>query len=311
MAYNSSSDLSFSIIPEATEGTTPTTGAARHEVPVQSGASLPTYSGNDIQSTTMRPNRSSNGSRRGVGSGEGSFSMALQRCEAIDLLLQSVASGTWEEDPDSLPPADVLLGGKTNSSFSTVVKASDNVHFIYGGCVATSFTLEASAAGEEVTANFDFVVMSRTPSATDNAIAVTPTGDTVEFNGTEILGVFIDDTYSLKYSSLTFEINQDANMRQVLGSNVPAGASRSGNREVTFTVTAYREDLAIDALITGEPQNVAFRIQNSSGQYSFTMPKAIGSVPEDVTEDDLMVTITFTAMYDEVSGTNIKIHRFD
>jgi len=120
MAINSS-DITLSIIPETVLGVTPTTGV-RYELPTKSGQSLPTFSMNEIRSETMRPNRAGNGSRRGNGSGEGSFDFHFQSTDAIDYLIASAVGGEWNtvvgENGD--PDVTSIKAAKKDNSFTTI-----------------------------------------------------------------------------------------------------------------------------------------------------------------------------------------------
>lgn len=182
MAFNSSSDIQFSIIPEVTLGVTPNGGTDdRYELPIKTGASVPVLKGNEIKSDTMRPNRASAGSRRGNKSGDGSFDFRFQSCDAIDLLISSALSNAWAD----VSGTDTILAGKTDKSFSVVSALSSTMYSTSAGCVASSMKLDGSA-GKEVNCSFDFVFISQTNGGTNNTNTVTSVGATTEFVGGEV-----------------------------------------------------------------------------------------------------------------------------
>jgi hypothetical protein len=300
----SANDVSYSIIPEATLGTTPTSAASRFELPIKSGQAAPTYKANEIQSQTMRPNRASNGARRGNGSGEGSFEFGFQKDAAIKLLMASALSGTWTGTAGS----QVLKAGKTDSSFSTIAKLASNLWQVSAGGVCSGFNLSAKAA-DGISASFDMVFTKRTNAASDasSSLSVTASAGSPEYIGSEVTNITVDGDSSLQYTELTLQVTQDRAMRNVLGSSTPIGVGTSGNRQVKLTIKAYRESFAVDTLIDGTPQPVSFQIGGAGDGYIVTLPAAIGAVPTDETGDDMMVVVEFTAAYDGNELTDLKI----
>lgn len=306
MAVINSSDIGFSIIPETTLGTTPTTGA-RYELPTIAGQSVPTYNANDIASETMRPNRSANGQRRGNGSGEGQFDFRLQRCDAIDFLMTSALSGTWQEIGTAPNEVETLKAGKVDSSFTTVSELASNMYELAKGGVVSSMSVSGTAAAG-VSTSFGMVFIEKTTANTNNPITKTAVTDAMEFTGADV-GAITVGGQTLQYTEFSLEVTQDRNMRDILSSTVPAGVGTSGNRGVRLTLKAYRESFAIDTAITGAAQPVTFEIKYAGKGYKFVIPAAYGSVPYNETADDLLVVLEFVAGYDATTGTDFYIEK--
>jgi hypothetical protein len=296
MAVNSN-DITFTIIPETVLGTTPTTGTDRHALPIKEGTAVPIYKANEIVSDTLKPNRTGAGSRRGISSGEGTLDFRFQKCPAIDLLLSSALSGTWN--------AGVLQAGKADSSFSIVSALASDMFRTSGGAIVSSFKIDGTA-GAGVNSSFDFVFTKRADSSTNNALAVTAVPATsIEYEGSEVSVTVAGQT--LDFVEFSVEVTQDRVMRNILGSTTPKGVGTSGIRSVKFTAKAFRESFAIDTLINGTPQPIVITIGEEDNGYKITIPAGYGMVPTDETAESMMVVLEFTAGHDIVSGTDIII----
>lgn len=302
----SSNDIQFSAIKEVTLGTTPTTGATRHELPIKSGASVPQFKGNAIQSDTMRPNRASNGSRRGNSSGEGSFDFRFQNCGVMDLFLESALSGTWQDVGAVGDEVSTLKAGKTDVSMSVIAKLGAGMFRTSKGVICNSVKINGTAA-KEVSASFGFVFIDQANGSTDNAITVTEAGENLEYLGAEVDVTVAGQT--LNFTEFSVDISQDRTMRDILGSYTPIGVGASGTRKVKFTAKAFRENLTVDALIDGTAQEIVIEIGTVGDGYRITIPAAYGSIPYDETAESMMVVFEFDGGYDSASGTDVIIEK--
>ena len=299
MAIINPLDVTLSLIPEVTFGVTPTTGATRYDIPKKASQALPVYKTNDVASDTIRPNRASNGSRRGPAEGTGSLDLRFQQATVIDTLLANAVSGTWN--------TGVLKAGKTDSSFSLIAKLNSTMYQINAGCIVSSFKVDAKAAGT-VDSTFDFLFTGRTPSATDNALTVTAVDSATEFMGSDVTNITVAGA-TLVFSEISFEITQDRKTVPQLGTNTPYAISTTGSHQVKITVKALRESLAIDTAIDGTAQAVVFEIGGTGDGYRFTLPAAYGSIPYDETGDSMMVVMEFMAGWDDTEATDLKIEK--
>ncbi|MBV2150186.1 hypothetical protein KRZ98_18280 [Sphingobium sp. AS12] len=298
MALVSSSDILSSIIAETTFGTTPTATATRYEFPLGVDAALLTAAATTIASPTKRPNRASNGSRRGMVNPEGSLDIRFQRHAFMDILLQSALSGTFA--------TNVLKAGTTDSSFSIIHKLAPDMYKTFAGNMVTGFSISTSG-NEEVSSSWNLIGASVTNSATDSALAVTAITGTTEFIASEVQSISVAGQ-TLAVAQIDFETTLDRTRRPVVGSNVGLAFGVNGLRDTTITVRAYRESLAIDSAITGLAQPVSFDIGGTGSGYRFQAPAAYGDIPVDSMSDgSAFVTITFKPGYDATAGTDLVI----
>lgn len=298
MALVSSSDILSSIIAETTFGTTPTATATRYELPLGVDAALLTAAATTIASPTKRPNRASNGSRRGMVNPEGSLDIRFQRHAFMDILLQSALSGTFA--------TNVLKAGTTDSSFSIIHKLAPDMYKTFAGNMVTGFSISTSG-NEEVSSSWNLIGASVTNSATDSALAVTAITGTTEFIASEVQSISVAGQ-TLAVAQIDFETTLDRTRRPVVGSNVGLAFGVNGLRDTTITVRAYRESLAIDSAITGLAQPVSFDIGGTGSGYRFQAPAAYGDIPVDSMSDgSAFVTITFKPGYDATAGTDLVI----
>jgi hypothetical protein len=250
------------------------------------------------------PNRASNGSRRGSLTVEGSVDVRFMRAPFMDVLLQSALSNTYA--------TKVLKAGITDSSFSVLTSlqggaAGAQMVKQFGGCMVSGFSISAKA-NEEVSSSWDIMGLNATNLTTDNALAVTalPAG-TVEFLGTELANITVAGQ-TLSIAELTFETKLDRTRRFTLTNSPNLAYGVNGTRETTVTVKAYRDSFAIDSAVTGLAQAVTFDIGPTSTGYRFQLPAAYGNIPTDELSDgSAFVTITFTAGYDNTSGTDLIV----
>lgn len=298
MALVSSSDITSSIIAETVFGVTPTATATRYELPLGADAALLTAAATTIASPTKRPNRASNGSRRGMVNPEGSLDIRFQNHAFMDVLLQSALSNTFA--------TKVLKAGTVDSSFSVIHKLANDMYKTYAGNMVTGFSI-STTGNDEVKSSWNLIGASVTDGATDNALAVTAITGATEFLASEVQSITVAGQ-TLSVAELTFETTLDRTRRPVLGSNTGLQFGVNGTRETTVTVRAYRESFAINSAITGLAQAVSFDIGTTGAGYRFQLPAAYGDMPVDsISDGSAFVTITFKAGYDATSGTDLVI----
>lgn len=301
MATISSSDVKETILPEITFGTLPATGV-RYELPRKSGTSLLAKDYGAVSSDTIKPGRNANGARRGNQSVSGTFELNAITAPVIDLLMESAVSGKFA--------TNVLKAADTDVSFSHIAQVATGEFEVNTGCMVTGFTLSASAA-EAVTLSFDIMgakqELKSTIAGTFTATAVDNAA--YEYLGHELLNVTVAGSTALKYTNLELSVTQARNARNVLSSNSPIGFAASGAREVTLTLTIYRETgVDYDALFTGAKQKFTFDLGIASYGRKFTVNGHATSVVTE-TEDDLMKTVTITGAYDNTDATALIIEK--
>lgn len=298
MPLVNASDLSHSIVKEATFGVTPTTTATRYELPAAADQEPLAASATIIASNTKRPNRSSNGSRRGMEMVEGSVATRFVRHAFMDLLLENALCNAFA--------TNVLKAGELDTSFSLITKLASDMYKTNAGCAVSGFSISATN-NDEVSISFDMMGALQNRSATDNPLAVSAVTGVTEFIGSEVNTITLAGQ-TLAIAELTFSTQLNKTRRGTLGSNASLAYGVEGTRETTLTVKAYRESFAVDTAITGLAQACSFRIGGVGTGYSFEMPAAFGDIPKDsIGDGSVYVDLTFTAGYDATAGTSLVI----
>lgn len=301
MPFISSSDVKVTLIPEDTFGVLATTGP-RYDIPRKAGDSLPVKDGGNVESDTIKPGRNANGSRRGNQSVSGSLEFNAICAPFMDFLMEGAVSGKYD--------GNVLKAGQTDSSFSHISQLTNNEFKVSTGCVPTNFTLTATAA-EAVTLSFDFSGAKQVDeSAITGTHTATPVDDAAyEFLGHEVLNVTVGGSTALKFTELELSVEQSRTPRNVLSSDAPVGFAASGARAVTYNLTFYRET-GVDyaALFTGDKQEFSFDLGIAGYGRRFTV-YGQASIPEDVTEDDMLISVVVTGAYDSTEGTALVIEK--
>ena len=301
MAFISSTDVKVTLIPETQFGALPTTGN-RYELPRKAGDSLLVKDGGEVVSDTIKPGRNANGSRRGNQSVSGSIELNAITAGVTDMLMESAVSGKYV--------ANVLKAGTTDSSFTYIAELATDLFKVNTGCMATNFVLSAEAAGA-VTYSFDIMGAKQDEAA---AIAGTFTTTNVpdtayEYIGSEVLNVTVAGATNLNFTSLSLNVEQARNARNTLSADYAKGLAASGVRNATLELTLYRETgVDYNALLNGTKQTVSFDVGTAGYGRKFTI-YGQASTPSDVTEDDMMITVTITGAYNSTEGTALKIEK--
>lgn len=299
MAYVSSNSVKAFIAEETVAGQLATTGLL-WEVPRKAGSGLPTVSGGEITSDTIRPGLNGNGSRRGIKSVTHSIEMNAITADYVDFLLENLLNNSFDES------GVLKASDKEFKTFSYITEIATGKYDVALGCVVNSFNLRADAASL-VTMTFGMVGVD-----SDNVTALTGLTPTAvpltayEYDGSEVLGLTVAGASAMKYSTLDLQIGSPRNARNGLSSNASLGFS-SGTREVTATFSVWR-DPAVDyeAIFTGQPQEFSFDLGIASYGRKHTV-YGTASLPQTSTGDDLMIDVTITGKLNSTQGTAYKI----
>jgi hypothetical protein len=304
MALIQQTDIAYSLIPETDFGVTPTAGATRYELPVSAEQVPLTVTASEIASSTKRPNRASNGTRRGMMMVDGPLDIRFQRHAFMDVLLESALSNTFA--------SNVLKAGQIDPSFSVLALFKDGVDDEaklqqFAGCMVSGFSI-ASRANDAVTSTWDIIGAKAEFLNSNNPIEATQITGATEFVGAELTNIAVAGM-TLDIVELNFDTKLDRTRRPKLGSNNSLAFGVNGTRETTVTVKAYRHDnWTPETTITGLPQALSFDLGTSG--YRVQLPAAYGSFPTTTLGDgSAFVEISFKAGFDSASGTDLIITR--
>tara|TARA_R110002126_G_scaffold4724_1_gene24631 strand:- start:1389 stop:2300 length:912 start_codon:yes stop_codon:yes gene_type:complete len=301
MAFAQGSRSSLSFITESTFGTTPTGNFTNLPFSTHSlNLTKDRLAGTDIQADRMaRVDRHGN---RQVG---GDIVVDLRDGD-YDVLLESAMLNTWA--------TNVLKVGVAPKFFSIEDYAADidQARLFTGMSVSTMGI--SLAPNQMVTTTFGMVGKDMTISASekiqDDASGAVPfdaySGDigigNVGGAATVAIVTALDFTLTNSFAP-TFVIGDDS-----------APSLEYGRAEIEGTLTAYFEDaLLINRFLNETETEISVSVDDPSGinAYTFNFPKVkINSA--DVGVDgptSRMVTMSFVALYESTSGTNLKITR--
>lgn len=311
MAKISAADVTRQIIKEVTEGVTPTSGS-RYEIPRKAADALFVVDAGQIVSEQVRPGRNANGARDGNRSVSGTVEIDAAATPAIDILLESALSNSFN--------TGVLKGGQTDVSFTLFEKLGSATRYTQNkGCKVTNFTFNATAGNNFVTMSFDAL------GADQNEVTSTPSGTLVPHDdaayayvGKEVTGITVYDEegveidVDVEYNTLQLVVGQARNPRNVLGLDHAAGLAASGPRNVTVTLTLFRDDSIDYSTIfkSGKFQSIEWTVgPDGPAEYYGYKFKVYGqfTLPTNSTGDELMLTAVMTGSYDNTAGTAIEI----
>lgn len=308
MALINPSDVTFTLVPEATAGVLPTTAASRYEVPAKADQSLPSFTANEIASNTKRPGRAGNGMRRGMITGTGTLDMRLQFAPVYLTLMESALSGKF-----TTTGTKTLKAGLADSTFSvlSLLQAGASGSAMVeaaSGCMVNKMSISVKA-GDEANISFDLLSTVQAQLTTDSALTVTAVPTTAyEFAGAEVSAVSVAGNTAIQFTELNLEVTQDRVARGKLGTNTPIGIGTNGTRTVKLTMKAYRESFAVDALLTGQAQTFSFTVGAPGNGYGVYIPAGFASIPTtEFDSESAFVNIEVTAAYDATQATDFYI----
>lgn len=296
------SDVTYSIIKETTAGTLPGTGTllGLDYIP----GTMPVYRADGITSPTLKANRASAGSRRVNYRVEGGFNVHFCRDAAVELLLESALSGAWA--------TNVLKASNADTSFSIEEKMIEGAGSLYQrflGCQVSSFSLSCPF-DSNAEATFDIIGMDRDQETTASSLgSATAAGTKTKLTGLDVSNVTIAGL-TATYTSLDLSVTHNRETQGQFGSAAARGIGTSGNREVTLTLKGYRADFTPESIIGDDPIAVSFTMGSGVNGYTFSLPAAYGSLPEnEMDASKALFTVTFTAAYDTTAATDFQITR--
>ena len=313
MAINSSG-LQFSFIEEVELGTTPEVGT-RYELPASTEQNPPAFATAEIASNTKRPNRSSNGTKQGMTTGEWNVEVRAQKAAFFDALLKSALSGTWASNKLSGSDKDTSFSVITTLKANTAVDPApaNGMYDIASGMMVNNFEISASA-GEGVTATFGFVGLKSEGFDSDHEATVTAVeGSAQEFTYVDLKNVKLtgpNGVVDLGVSALSLAVGHEREIRAICGQREGVDIGTAGARKVTGEISLYLESFDIRTDVTGQKQKLAFEFSYLGAGYRVTIPAATFQKPTDeVSGSSVLVKLTFTGAYDDTAQTDIFIER--
>jgi hypothetical protein len=222
---------------------------------------------------------------------------------SYDEFLAAALQGSWT--------SSVLKNGTTRKSFSILKQFTDvNKSFLFKGCEVSTLSLNM-AQGGFVTGSFG--IMSRGNTETLPAgVTYTAAGTTPVFNLTQHMSpIAIGGQSANGVQSFSLALNNNAREQRQIGSKDLAGVGM-GTLSLTGSITVYFQDAsAINAAYDSDSAvPLSFSLTNAGGGYDFLLPAVKFSnrtIVAGAINQDVVMTLQFTATYDELYGAMIQI----
>ena len=227
-----------------------------------------------------------------------------------DELLEAAMGGTWA--------SNVLKVGTTKRSFSVEVGYEDwsTVQYVqFKGMRAGGFNF-TYPWGSAVTGGFKFAGKQRLESTTSLVGAGSTTGATTTdiLNGSsDISAIQIDGgSTGIIMKSISLDLNNNLRPVEGIGSAGPTNQNY-GTAMITGSISAYFDEITLlQKLINNTAIALKWTISDGTNNYTYLLPSikfSDGAPSVEGLDTDVMQTLNFTALYDAVEATSLKISR--
>ena len=298
------SQTRLSYVPETVPGTTPATPVFKN---VRMTGENFNIGSQYISSNEIRPDRNVADSTLVAREANGGFNFELSY-GSFDDMLEALLQGTWT--------TNVLKNGTTPKSFTfeKLMKAATDQYHRFTGQYINTLSLSVKAR-EAVTGSFgtmgkdgvsaQAIVTGATYTAVNSNPVINAANNVAGLAITGVASPFITE----------MNLNIDNNMRQqpVVGSLNSKGVG-SGRCSVSGDLTMYFESQAAFELYLADTYtDLTFTLGGVSNlKYVFLIPKIKLTNAEVVNggnDQDVMLKVPFTAVYDSTNAASIKITR--
>jgi len=298
-----SSETEIGVIAETSWGETPS--PLEFQAIRITGESLKVNREN-VVSDEIRPDRNVSDLIQVGGSADGGIDGELSY-GTFDALIESALFSAWN--------ANNIVNGTTQKSFHIQKKQSDgasSIYELYKGMVVDTMTINV-AAGEKTTVGFTFIGKNGTIGTSENGSTTDPT--TTEIldgaNAFTLNDFFVSPVPNLMSMQLT--ISNNLGTKPVAGSVDLIGV-RAGRCVVTGTASLYFESKAImDLFLAGTGGALSITLGKTTGEkYTIALPVVKIQDADHFSpgnDEDVMLNITFQALYDETLEGVIEIDR--
>ena len=252
--------------------------------------------------TSVQPDRMARYSIHGNRQVGGDIAVNMS-ASVYDTLLESLMNNSFT--------TNVLKTGTTRKSLTIEQGSTDIAQYsVYTGLVADKLSLNVPVDGV-VTAQFSFIGKQMTIRGTplDNTLTPAAVAQPFVHEG----GVFtIDGTpASCTVTGIQLTVDNGYTANFSLGNTLACDLS-FGMAKVTGSMTVYFKDAAaINAFLSGTESSLEFTLTDGTNYHTYFLPKIKynGASKSISGTGSIILTIPFVALYDSVSGTNLRITR--
>lgn len=291
------------LVPETNYGEIPATPA--FDLVRQTGVTIG-LSKDTLQSAELRPDRQITSIRHGTRRIGGDINFELSY-GSQDALLEAVLCGTWT--------GNVLKAGVARKSFTALRHFSDLTDVPYWTYLGVEMnTLQLTMGANAIVKGTFGTIGQDQPLST----AAEPTGATLGVaTEAQVMDSFtgamsIAGKQLALTTEITLSLTNGMDTRFVIGSDKTLRPTLKRST-LTGQVTAYFESgELVNEFIREGDVSLTFTVSDPEGnQYQFSLPKIkfTGGQPDVTGEDDIMLTMPFTAQYDKTLDSQISITR--
>ena len=306
MSFGSSNRTALRRIAETTFGETPATPALTEIRYTGEGLN---YNIETVQSKEIRDNRMLSDLIQTKADAAGDINFELSAV-AFDDFIEAAMAEAWA--------TDILTNGTDLKSFTVQKHIQDCttpafVNFL-GVCINTmNLSFEV---GNPLTGSFGMMALGAAVTETQFTAATlvaAPTKDVMN-SVSNVVEIKEDGVVSTsEFKSISIDLNNNIRAQDAIGSLSHIGMVL-GQVGITGNISIYFEDKTmLDRYIANTSFSISFKVEDTAGNsYTFFMPKVkiqSGTVVSGGLDTDIMFDGTWTAIYDSVEDTMIKITR--
>jgi len=304
MAFGDGAGTRIAYIAESTFGTTPATPA--FQVLRTTGGGVSTNKTTAI-SDELQADRNVRDEIQLGQDVAGSYPFELSY-GSFDDILAAVMFGDWA--------ANILKNGTTRKFFTfeeTVELGATDSFSRYVGAMISQMSLNFTARGK-ITGSFNVMAkQEQLDAAIIFGATYTAANTNAVMSASGSLGSLSVLGGSYKVRSLTLNINNNLRTRPVIGS-LYSEEFGAGRTTITGEMEIYFESNTLyQSVLDHGSGAVSFTVgQVANEKYTFDLPKIIlgsGSKPVGGNDDDIMVRLPYTAVYDASEACSLKITR--
>lgn len=251
---------------------------------------------------SIQPDRMSRYSIHGNRQVAGDIAVNMS-ANAYDTFLESLMNSTFN--------ANVLKTGTTRKSL-TIEQGSPDIsqYSVYTGLVVDKMALTVPVDGV-VTAQFSFIGKEMVVTGTPLDATLTPAtaGQPFVHEG----GVFSigNQPANCTVTGIQMSVDNGYTANFSLGNTLACDLS-FGMAKVTGSITVYFKDATLlNAFLNGTESSLEFTLTDGTDTHTYLLPriKYNGASKSISGSGSVILTIPFVALYDSVTGTNLRITR--
>jgi hypothetical protein len=298
------SENTLAMIVEATAGTTPATPAFKNLRIVNETL---TANFEALVSNELRADATVSDVRRTGISVSGDINFELHKSLPFEDLLAAALRGTWT--------TNVVKGGVLKPAYTLerkIIGSAATAYLRFAGSRIGGLSLSLTPE-EIITGSFKVMGTAHTAAtAIITGATYAPVSSSPVMAGVDVTSLAVSGVAGVDYTNLTIDIDNNLRVQRKLGSTSARGIGY-GRRQITGTLGCYFEDLtAYNAFLNNSTPSITATASDGTDTFTITVPKIRitgGEVPSPGNDQDIMLNLTWQAIYDSGITSDIQIAR--